>query len=436
MLKCDNLIAELSAILDQNGKDMGQAEVAATNDVIEMLERLGSDYEEMLSNAVNYANEHMMPVIGTAEPANGKITVDNFATVLFTTESAACDPSFDEALRKYPGIRAEDLQERLELDKQETMEYVETEMLPELKVRRMCTVRTYNTWNGHKTHIVSREDASMADLFGICRSSKDYEDYTIYCKDGQLRLMMRHHDATDHCVCMRIIDEDAYWQFCTQENLSGLNDADKLVETLMERRIAESLVPDIAHMLGIELDHGAHEDAARPDDGPDDANNPLRNMLRQEDRNLVQDHPNADPAVLGFITDMMSHAARTEDEYEVLRSTFRNGYCYYFAHMLKQAFGRGEVCWAAPFGHMVWVDADGTAYDVEGLYTDGEEAYLVPESCLGDSVKDFMRVPGMKISDTTPERIVEIIRKYEKDNGLKPADLSYYHIGEKAIPTD
>lgn len=440
MSKYDDLITGLSAVLDNDKANIGQASIAATNDVIEMLEELNESYDKMLENAINYANEHMLPSIVPEGPSDGKPTSKNFSTVLFTTESAASDPSFDEALTKYPGVRADDLQERLEYDKQETMEYVETEMLEPLKVRLMCTVRTYNTWNGSTTHVVSREDAGVKDLFGICRSSKDYEDYAIYCSDGQLRLMMKHHDATDHCVCMRIINEDEYWKLCTQHVMSDKN-ADEIVKELTERGIAESLVPDIARILGVTLEDDTPEKADTPGEpaenvGADGKGNPLRDMLREDDASVKESCPEADENVLAFITDMMSHTARSEEEYETLRSTFRGGYCYYFAHMLKQAFDRGEVCWAAPFGHMVWTDVNGMAYDVEGAYVDGEEAYLIPESYLGESVRDYMRVPGMEIPDTPPDKIIEIIRKYEADKGLEPADLSYYHIGRKTMPTD
>lgn len=41
-------------------------------------------------------------------------------------------------------------------------------------------------------------------------------------------------------------------------------------------------------------------------------------------------------------------------------------------------FGRGEVCWAAPFGHFIWLDNE-TPYDIEGVYY-GESLYFIPES--------------------------------------------------------
>lgn len=68
---------------------------------------------------------------------------------------------------------------------------------------------------------------------------------------------------------------------------------------------------------------------------------------------------------------------RSDAENEALYKFFRCGYCYYFAAMLKAAFLRGHIAWAAPHSHCVWVDVDGTPYDFEGMYT-SEYAYLIP----------------------------------------------------------
>lgn len=134
----------------------------------------------------------------------------------------------------------------------------------------------------------------------------------------------------------------------------------------------------------------------------------------------ITDWDEGSAEVLTFIDNFMTKAA-TEEEQECLRRTFRAGYCYYFAHMLKEAFGRGEVCWAAPFGHMVWVD-DGIPYDVEGAYY-GEAEFFIPEKYLGDAVLAFKHVPG-KDYDATQECLDAIVEKYKSDTQSK---------GEKAI---
>ena len=75
-------------------------------------------------------------------------------------------------------------------------------------------------------------------------------------------------------------------------------------------------------------------------------------------------HPKADEEVLRFIYDFSVKQGYGEAE-DVLYQQFASGYCYYFACMLKAAFNRGEVCWAAPYGHIVWVDENDIPYDTE-----------------------------------------------------------------------
>lgn len=122
--------------------------------------------------------------------------------------------------------------------------------------------------------------------------------------------------------------------------------------------------------------------------------------------------------VLEFIDNFMTHQIPvnriiTHEEIESLlestRSLFRAGYCYYFAHMLKVAFNRGEVCWAAPFGHIVWVDTDGIPYDIEGIY-EGEAFYLIPERFLGNHIEDFKHI-GTEVN-SSKEELIKIMKSY------------------------
>lgn len=114
--------------------------------------------------------------------------------------------------------------------------------------------------------------------------------------------------------------------------------------------------------------------------------------------------------VLEFIFNVLYHNGDSDEAAEHIRHLFRAGYCYYFAHMLKTGFKRGEVCWAAPFGHFVWVDDDGKPYDIEGLYF-GEADEFIPESYLGDMIDDFLHVPG-KVHNATEEEIQKCISRY------------------------
>lgn len=125
--------------------------------------------------------------------------------------------------------------------------------------------------------------------------------------------------------------------------------------------------------------------------------------------------PKSDEKVLYFIADFLFHEGL--ENAETIRHQFHAGYCYYFAHMLKQAFGRGKVCVAAPYGHFVWKDEDGICYDVEGVTT-SEAEYFIPESFMGDVVKDFLHIRGVA-HNTTKEEIDGLIERYKATLPLK-----------------
>lgn len=126
--------------------------------------------------------------------------------------------------------------------------------------------------------------------------------------------------------------------------------------------------------------------------------------------------PEANETVLGFIYDFVWRKAASEEEYEMIRSLFMDGYCYYFATMLKTAFNRGEICWCAPFGHFVWVDDNGVPYDIEGVST-AEAEYYIPEEYVAEGLDDFKHVPG-KSFGATKAYIGKAIERYKKDRGI------------------
>ena len=119
--------------------------------------------------------------------------------------------------------------------------------------------------------------------------------------------------------------------------------------------------------------------------------------------------------VIEFISNFRNHNNTIESE-ENIRTLFRAGYCYYFAVMLKEAFNRGEICWCAPFGHICWVDDDGTPYDIEGVcYSDCD--YYIPVSYIKEGLDDFKRVPG-KAFNASQEYINNAIDRYKNDNNI------------------
>lgn len=91
--------------------------------------------------------------------------------------------------------------------------------------------------------------------------------------------------------------------------------------------------------------------------------------------------------VLDFIADICYSQREGAETIYIL---FDCGYCYYFAIMLKDAFNRGEVCWHRNHSHIVWVDTNGIAYDIGGVFYDYKEGDLLPaEDSLGDMLIEF-----------------------------------------------
>lgn len=103
----------------------------------------------------------------------------------------------------------------------------------------------------------------------------------------------------------------------------------------------------------------------------------------------------------------------------ILHDQFRSGYCYHFAYMLRDTFHRGVVCWAAPFGHIVWKDINGKYYDVEGELTDSEAFYFIPVWYLGEHVRDFLHINTDGHPGATKQDIINIMKRYCHDNNIE-----------------
>ena len=101
--------------------------------------------------------------------------------------------------------------------------------------------------------------------------------------------------------------------------------------------------------------------------------------------------------VIKFIDEITNFPDRDGKSGEQIDHLFSAGYCYYFANMLKTAFG-GQLCWAQDRGHIVWADIQegctfdelqkARAYDISGIFDDYE--VLWPVSYLGDAIVDYL----------------------------------------------
>ena len=100
-----------------------------------------------------------------------------------------------------------------------------------------------------------------------------------------------------------------------------------------------------------------------------------------------------DEKVITFIGDIIFHPGENVDRMETIRRLFEDGYCYYFAKMLEDAFPGGTICLCFPFGHIVYL-YNKEIYDVSGK-SDAEYEELVPIEAFGDDINVFRHVEGL-----------------------------------------
>ena len=156
-------------------------------------------------------------------------------------------------------------------------------------------------------------------------------------------------------------------------------------------------------------------------------NNPSLYSLDMESYNWVVNHSQLNRRVLDFISQFVQHEG--DEGQETIRHLFSAGYCWHFAHILKDAFNCGTVCNAYPFSHMVWVDHIGLAYDIYGMY-EGDQLYFIPESYFGNKILGFRHISGVN-SDITREELREVGLKYCEDNGFEFNEIGFLELTRK-----
>ena len=134
-----------------------------------------------------------------------------------------------------------------------------------------------------------------------------------------------------------------------------------------------------------------------------------------------------DPDIIRFVSDIRYHGSygvTAKDTEETIRSLFENGYCYYFAKMLEDAFPGGKICLCYPIGHMVYV-YEGVAYDISGV-SDAEHEFYMPIEEIGGGIHDFKHVQGFEYNMSEEE--LAMIGKECKENKTYLQAISKYDI--------
>lgn len=104
---------------------------------------------------------------------------------------------------------------------------------------------------------------------------------------------------------------------------------------------------------------------------------------------------------------------------KTINTLFSAGYCWHFAHLLKDSFGRGEVCWAVPFSHFVWKDEDDEYWDIDGIVHEEEYSFFIPEPYISDDILFTFKHTDYawhNIEKFNVEDYMNIIDEYAKDN--------------------
>jgi hypothetical protein len=129
----------------------------------------------------------------------------------------------------------------------------------------------------------------------------------------------------------------------------------------------------------------------------------------QEEIDFINQFVNlkGDEKVITFIADILFHNGNDIEKSNVISNLFSNGYCYYFAKILQDAFPGGEICICYPYGHIVYI-YNNIAYDIDGISSAEYEMYI-PISRLGEAINDFRHIEGKSynISKEEIEKIKE-----------------------------
>lgn len=137
----------------------------------------------------------------------------------------------------------------------------------------------------------------------------------------------------------------------------------------------------------------------------------VKELLAQE----MTDFPNADENVLQFIFSFLCSHATDIDDVAHVRKIFIDGYCYYFAVILQNAFPGGTIVWCAPYGHIAYEYKD-VVYDIEGVNVSDVEDYI-PIKYIGERIGEFKHVPGthFNFEETSTNDINEMIDNFKKE---------------------
>lgn len=121
-----------------------------------------------------------------------------------------------------------------------------------------------------------------------------------------------------------------------------------------------------------------------------------------------------DKRIVSFIGQILfQQSSHIDESTNTIRNLFSNGYCYYFAKILEDAFPGGELCICYPVNHIVYV-YEGVAYDINGISNALCEC-CIPVKEFGRGVDDFRHIPDQEYNMPDNEEATIYLRCKEND---------------------
>ena len=214
------------------------------------------------------------------------------------------------------------------------------------------------------------------------------DDFKVKSNTGTITFAIRHPGSTiGYIKCSSyglIVDADFYKDSCANEDYS--------IRDAIKNLIGKEFIPSI-ELYKIQFVNDSIKDAYTDKPG-------MNNRVNEK--------------ILWFIANFLY--AQGSNNVDCIHDQFRSGYCLHFAIILKNMFKKGEICWCAPFGHIVYLEDD-IPYDIEGVCTSSCEEYI-PISYIKEGVRDFVRIPGVSFN-ASEEYIQDAIKRYKENNNIE-----------------
>ena len=125
-----------------------------------------------------------------------------------------------------------------------------------------------------------------------------------------------------------------------------------------------------------------------------------------------RNEPQASEEVLQFIADFLFHKnSNGKEDIEMVKHLFKT-YCWYFAHMLQLAFGRGRVYYVHDEHYFVWRDDnfDGIMlYDIDGVYH--THKILIPEDELSIEERKMLHDEAMPYANNNTTMMEKLLKR-------------------------